>query len=79
MIVYQIQARGFVDCLGGSPHAIVSKEIYTSQPGDREKEEFKRKCSNGDRIRNLDPEWITISVIQYELIDNGGVLSKVKS
>lgn len=79
MRVYQIEARGFIACLNGSPHVIVSKEIYTYPPGNSEREAFKQKCIGGHGLRDLDPKKdILIRIIQYDLIDNGNVFATTR-
>ncbi len=78
MIIYQIVAKGSLACFGGSPHTIKSKELYTSPPGHREKEAFRQKCikcEGAADLHSLDTESdISISVAEYELIDNGDFL-----
>ncbi|KKN91198.1 hypothetical protein LCGC14_0220660 [marine sediment metagenome] len=78
MIVYQIIAKGHSANFGGRLQAIVSKELYTSPPGDEEKERFLKKCikcEGAADLKSLDPDnVITIIVVPYELIDNGGLL-----
>lgn len=78
MTIFQIVARGHVACFGGSPKTIMSKELYTSHPGNKEKEAFRLKCIKCEGfldIYSLDPNGeITITVASRELIDNGDKL-----
>lgn len=80
MRIYQLQARGSLAVFGGSPKAILSKELYTAPPGGAEKSAFRErcvKCDGAQDLYSLDPDAeITISVVEMELQDNGGVLTK---
>lgn len=78
LVVYQLQAKGSLAVFGGSPKAILSKELYTVPPGDAEKSAFRKKCTKCDGaadLYSLDPDSeITISVVEMELQDNGDIL-----
>lgn len=78
MIIYQIVAKGRLALFGDSPQKMFSKEIYTSPPGDDEKEAFKKRCIKTDGAADmwsLDPNnKIEISIQSYDLIDNGDLL-----
>ena len=74
MIIYQIVAKGSLVALNGSG-TIVSKEIYTSPPSQTEKDKFLERCIKCDGaadLNSLDPDHvITITIVPYELINNG--------